>query len=97
MASSSPGESDITLLEFLRKFNFHKTESDPSLFASADKAILIAVYVDDLLIFAVDINFQIEDLMQNLQDRFRMIDVSDVVYYLVMQVDEDFSKKTITL
>ncbi len=85
------------LFDFLKKLNFHKIESDPSLFPSADKTILISVQVDDLFFFAPDINFQIEDVMQNFQDRFHMTDLDDDSYYPLMEVDEDFNKKTITL
>ncbi len=43
-----------TLLDFLRKLDFHKTEADHGLFVSVDKTMFIAVYVDDLLLFGAD-------------------------------------------
>ena len=45
-----------TLLDFLRKLDFHKTEADHGLFVLADKTMFIAVYVDDLLLFGADID-----------------------------------------
>ena len=86
-----------TLLDFLRKLDFHKTEADHGLFVSADKTMFIAVYVDDLLLFGADIDPRIDDVMQNLRDRFRMTDLGDVSHYLGMEVDVDLNKKTITL
>ena len=59
-----------TRLDFLRKLDFHKTETDHGLFVSANKTMFIAVYVDDLLLFGVDIDHHIDDVMQNLRDRF---------------------------
>ena len=58
--------------------------------------MFIAVYVDDLLLFGADIDLWIDDVMQNLQDRFRMTDLGDVSYYLSMEVAVDLNKKTIT-
>ena len=86
-----------TLLDFLRKLDFHKTEADHGLFVSADKTMFIAVYVDDLLLFGADIDPRIDDVMQNLRDRFRMTDLGDVSHYLGMEVDVDLNKKTISL
>ncbi len=86
-----------TLLDFLRKLDFHKTEADHGLFVSADKTMFIAIYVDDLLLFGADINPRINDVMQNLRDRFRMTDLGDVSHHLGIEVDVDLKKKTITL
>lgn len=35
-----------TLMDFLKKLGFHKTEADNILFVSSDKTIFIAVYVE---------------------------------------------------
>ena len=59
--------------------------------------MFIAVYVDDLLLFGADIDPRRDDVMQNLQDKFRMTDLGDVSHYLGMEVDVDLSKKTIIL
>lgn len=55
-----------TFLNFLCKLDFHKTKVDHSLFVSADKTMIIAVYVDDLLLFSVDIDSRINNVIQNL-------------------------------
>lgn len=84
-------------MDFLRKLDFQKTESDHGLLVSADKIIFIAVYVDDLLLFSVENDSRIDDVMQNLRDRFQMTDLGDDSHYLGMEVDTDMRKKTITL
>ncbi len=71
-----------TLLDFLKKLDFHKTIADHGLFASADKTIFITVYLDDLLLFDADIDPCIDDEMQTLQDRFQMTNLGDVSHYL---------------
>ncbi len=60
-----------TLLDFPRKLDFHKTESDHGLFVSADKTIIISVYVDDLLLFGADIDPRIDDVMQIFETDFK--------------------------
>ena len=55
---------------FSSKAKFHKTEAGHSSFVSADKTMFIAVYVHDLLLFGADIDPRINDVMQNLRDRF---------------------------
>ena len=55
-----------TLLDFLKKLDFRKTEAEHSLFVSADKTMFIAVYVDNLILFGADIDPCINDVIQNL-------------------------------
>lgn len=73
------------------------TEADYGLFISNDNIMLIDVYVDDLLLVDADIDFQIDNFMQNLQDRFLKTDLGDVSHYLGMEVNVDLNKKTICL
>ncbi len=87
----------LTLHDFWRSLNFHKTGADYGLFVSDDKTIFIAIYIDNLLFFSVQINPWIDDVMQNLWDTFRMTDLSDVSHNFLIEVDVDFKMKTITL
>ena len=43
-----------TLIEFLQKLGFQFLELDHGIFVSEDKQLLIAVYIDDLLLFGSD-------------------------------------------
>lgn len=56
----------LTLLVFFCKFDFHKMETNYDLFILADKTIFVAIYVDELFLFGVDINPHIDNVMQNL-------------------------------
>ena len=86
-----------TLQDFLHKLGFQKTEADHGLFVSTDKTVFIAVYVDDLLLFGAENEPRIDEVMQNLRDRFKMTDLGDVSHYLEMEVDANLREKTITL
>lgn len=83
-------------MDFLKKLDFYKTETDHSLFVSSDKIIFIAVYVDYLLLFGADGDLRIDNVMQNLCDQFKMTDLGDVSHYLDMEVDVNPNKKIIT-
>ncbi len=70
------------LLDFFRKLDFHKTEADHGLFVSADKTILITVYLDDLLLFGAGVDPRIDDVIQKHRDRFQMTDLGYISHYL---------------
>lgn len=52
-----------TFLNFFKKLDFHKIEIDHGLFILADKIMFIAVYVDNLLKFDININLCINNIM----------------------------------
>lgn len=54
------------------------------------------MYVDRP-VFGADIDPRIDDVMQNLGDRFRMTDPGDVSNSLGMEVDVDHDKKTVAV
>lgn len=72
-------------------------EANHSLLISADKTMFIAIYMNDIFFFDNNIELQIDNVIQNLQNRFLMTDLSDISYYLRIEVDIDFNKKTISL
>ncbi len=53
--------------------------------------------MDDLVLFGADIDLRIDNVIQNLRDRFQMTDLGYVSHYLGMKVDVNLGKKTITL
>lgn len=59
--------------------------------------MFITIYVDNLLLFDIDIDTCINDVMQNLWDRFQITDLGNILYYLGMKVDVNLNKKTMTL
>ncbi len=75
-----------TLDEFLQKLGFQRLELDHGIFVSEDKQLFIAVYVDDLLLFGLDLS-PLEQIQQSLRDRFKMTDLGDISHYPEMDVD----------
>ena len=68
-----------------------RLELDHGVFVSQDRQLFLAIYVDDLLLFASD-----ESRLTNIQDqlsaRFKMTNLGDISHYLGMEVDVEPGK-----
>ena len=73
------------LHSYLKKLDFNTTESDHSVFVSKDKKYYIAVYVNDLLLFDLDIKY-INHIKARLNQRFEMTDLDPAQHYLSIEV-----------
>lgn len=71
---------------------FTRLELHYRIFESVDKQIFIAFYVNELLIFSLDIAC-LEDMQQKLQNQFKITDLGDIFYYLKMYIDYGINKK----
>ena len=85
-----------TLSEFMKKCNLTALRSDYAVFGNSDRSILVAVYVDDLLIFGKDKN-KIQNLKNHLHQRFQMSDMGNAHHYLGMQIRRDRNARIIFL
>ncbi len=81
-----------TLVKYLKKLGFTQLEFDYGIFVSANKQIFITVYVDELLIFGLNVP-RLEDVQQKLRDRYKMTDLGDIFHYLGMQVNHVIGEK----
>lgn len=68
---------NLKLDNALRKFGLHKSQMDPCIYFSSDKGILIAIYVDDFLLFYRDETKLIE-MKKYLNQSFKMKDMGPV-------------------
>ena len=80
-----------TIDEYLKKSGYVQSDADPCIYVKKvmidgeERIILIALYVDDLLIASNDINL-LEMEKRNLSKRFEMVDEGEVHFILGMQV-----------
>lgn len=58
--------------------------------------MFITLYIYDLLLFAAKFDPQIYNVMQNLQDRFWITYLDDVLHYLDREVDINLKKRKIS-
>lgn len=57
--------------------------------------MLIFIYNNKLLLFSANIDLYINNIIQNLEDRFRIIDLEYVSHYLRIKIDGNLCKITI--
>lgn len=77
-----------TLKDFFHQCGLEPLKCDYAVFINVDRTLLIAVYVDDLLIFG-KVTSQIQYLKMQLKDRFQMTDLGPAHMYLGMQISRD--------
>lgn len=83
-----------TLSTFLREQGFESLDADASVFHK--KGVIIAIYVDDLLITGKD-RTEIDALNKALHSRFQMTDLGPVGFYLGMTVTRDRANRILRL
>jgi hypothetical protein len=83
-----------TLSEYLQELDFKPLDADASVFHK--KGVIIAIYVDDLLITRKD-RKEIDALKKALNNRFKMSDLGLVNFYLGMTVTRDRINRTLRL
>lgn len=80
----------------LESLGFTPQFSDPSVFATADKNLLLGLYVDDMLILGED-KRAIEATVQGIQKLWEIKDLGEVQRILGLQVHRNRGLRTITI
>src|SRR5579859_6769653 len=78
--------------DFLKSISFDKTYSDPCIYINKTTEIIIAMWVDDLIIFGKDMA-SINDLKAQLNEEYEMKDLRELKYFLGIQVHRDRERK----
>jgi hypothetical protein len=81
-----------TLKEALGRIGFVSLLEDYSVFGNKEMGVIIAVYVDDLLILGKDME-EIGRLKNNLAELFQMVDLGSASYYLGIRVSREWTGK----
>ena len=72
------------------------TAADPSIFISVNRTIIVASYVDDLIILSKSIN-QIQVLKAALSKTFEMKDLGEVRFLLGMNIRRNREQGVVTI
>ncbi len=62
------------------------------MFVLQDRQFFLAIHVDDLLLFGYD-DSRLTDIQNQLKARFKMINLGEISYYLVIEVDVEVGKE----
>jgi len=89
----APREWYATLKVYLIFIDYQRVEIDHSVFIH-DNGIIIAIYVDDLLILGPNIS-DIEALKLQFAERFQMKDLGSIGWYLGMHITRDRAERTL--
>jgi hypothetical protein len=79
---------------FLKSIGFEQTYADPCVYINKGTDIIIAMWVDDLIIFGKDMA-NINDLKAQLNKEYEMKDLGELNYFLGIQVHRDKERKII--
>ncbi len=95
----SPRLWNKVLDSFLQDLGFAVSEYDTALYikrTEGEKVLVVAVYVDDLTIFASDLD-DLLNLKSALAKRFKMEDMGEISFLLGLQITRDRSRRQITV
>ena len=81
-----------TLVDFLKKLGLERLELDHGVFVSKDRQLFLAIYVDDLLLFASD-KSRLTDIQDQLSAPFKMTNLDKISHYLGMEIDVEVGTK----
>jgi hypothetical protein len=76
----------------LKSLGFQQSSCDPCIYINHTSGVIIAVWVDDLIILGKDLN-SIDKVKRELQAEFEMKDLGELQYFLGIQVLRDRSKR----
>ncbi len=79
---------------FLKSIGFEQTYSDPCVYINKETEVIIAMWVDDFIIFEMDMA-DINILKTALKAEYEMKDISKLTYFLGIQVYRDREQKLI--
>ena len=79
---------------FLKSIGFDQLYSDPCVYINKTTGIIIAMWVDDLIIFGKDMP-SINALKEQLNEEYEMKDLGELKYFLGIQVHRDRERKII--
>ena len=77
---------------YLHKISYTQTNVDPCVYVNNDNGVIVAMWVDDLIIFGKD-SVGVDFLKLQLRMKFEMKDMGELQYFLRIQVLHDRKKK----
>jgi hypothetical protein len=86
----------LLLCKTIMDFGFKRLISDQCIFVSSERRVIIAVYVDDILIIGPD-SEQCQLVYNYLAQHFRMNNLGEPTDFLGLNISRDWEKGTITI
>jgi hypothetical protein len=85
-----------TVVAFLEECGLTSIPADQSVFANADRTVVVALYVDDFILIAPT-GGHIRSIKQGLASRFEMKDLGEAQYILGIRISRDRRNRSISI
>ena len=73
-----------------------QTNGDPCLYVSSDGAVIVALYVDDIMITGIT-DEKNQEVQRAIADHFEVKDLGELHYFLAVKVVQDLKAGTVWL
>ena len=87
---------NIRIHRYLKAIGFTQSQSDHCVYINNTTGIILAMWVDDLIIFGKDMS-TIDELKQQLRSEFEMKDLGDLKYFLGVHVTRNRQNRQLTI
>jgi hypothetical protein len=84
------------ITDFFEKYGLESLPADHSVFTNKDRMLIIALYIDDLLLFSRTVG-EIQSLKEALSSAFEMKDLGEAKYVLGINITRNRAKKTLVI
>jgi len=84
------------LHNYLKKIGFKQLESDHCVYINYTSGIILAIWVDDLIIFSKDMA-TMDEIKRQMRQEFEMKDQGELRYFLGILVERDRARRTIRI
>jgi len=84
------------LREFLKRIGFYQLHSDHCVYINKDTGVILAMWVDDLIIFGKS-RVQVDKMKDQLRSEFEMKDLGPLRYFVGILVQRDRERRTLRI
>jgi hypothetical protein len=84
------------ITDFFEEYGLRSLPADHSVFTNKDRTLVVALYVDDLLLFSKTLG-EIEPLKRALSSAFEMKDLGEAKYVLGINIIRNRAEKTLMI
>jgi Reverse transcriptase (RNA-dependent DNA polymerase) len=84
------------LRRFLKKIGFYQLHSDHCVYINKDTGVILAMWVDDLIIFGKD-RMEVDKMKDQMRSEFEMKDLGPLRYFVGILVQRDRERRTLRI
>jgi hypothetical protein len=94
--SHSESQQNKKITDFFEEYGLKSLPADHSVFANKERTLIVALYIDDLLLFSRTVG-EIQPLKEALSSAFEMKDLGEAKYVLGINITRNRAEKTLVI